>query len=157
IVTGQPVGVLALSPDGRRLATVGLIEHSSPSGSMHSITSDDQVRIWDVPKGEELPLHIRPGRVSAVAFTPDGRTLLTNGGTSLPVVKQWDMAAGRLVREWPPLGGDMFGLVVSPDGDTLATGGQAGVVRLWDLATGLERRPAEGHVTAIAHLAFGPD
>ena len=35
--------------------------------------------------------------------------------------------------------------MVSPDGATLATGGADGSVRLWDVATGKQRRKFQGH------------
>jgi WD40 repeat protein len=38
---------------------------------------------------------------------------------------------------------------LSPDGQTLVTGDQAGTVRLWEVATGRERRRLHGHTGAV--------
>jgi tRNA A-37 threonylcarbamoyl transferase component Bud32 len=73
----NPVINLALSPDGRLLAT----------GS-----GDGTVKVWDVPSRQLLvSLHAHEGRVPAVAFSPDGRTLATVGEDRLG--KLWDVSA----------------------------------------------------------------
>jgi hypothetical protein len=48
-------------------------------------------------------------------------------------------------------------LAFSPDGRTLASGGEDAVVKLWDLTTGEERRQYEGHFGEITWLAFSSD
>jgi WD40 repeat protein len=45
----------------------------------------------------------------------------------------------------------------SPDGSTLAFGGDYGTVRLWDVATGRELRHMEGHADRVLSVAFSPD
>ncbi|MFT3881368.1 MAG: protein kinase [Gemmatales bacterium] len=48
-------------------------------------------------------------------------------------------------------------LALSPDGTIIATGGNAGLVRLWNLADGKANQLPLEHGTPIASIAFSPD
>ncbi|KAH8431009.1 uncharacterized protein LDX57_008670 [Aspergillus melleus] len=45
----------------------------------------------------------------------------------------------------------------SPDGQTVASASRDKTVRLWDAATGVERRTLQGHSYAVTAVAFSPD
>ena len=47
--------------------------------------------------------------------------------------------------------------VRTPDGRTLAAGSSDGTIRLWDVASGEEKRPLEGQTSAVYSVAFAPD
>lgn len=143
---------IALSPDGRLLATGGddqtiaLIDLTDPSR----------------PTRTGLPLTPGIGTVGSLAFSPDGR-LLASGGDSGAVIL-WDLADPVRPR---PLGEPLPGktlirtMVFSPDGKTLAVadagdGTHGGQVRLTDLSGLIELRehPAE---LACARVGSGLD
>jgi WD40 repeat protein len=105
------------------------------------------------------------GAVLALAFLPDGKTLVSGGGRDgeWGEVKAWDFATGRQLGEFRGHRLWVEALAVSPDGRTVASGswanGRPGELRVWDvgglrpLATAAV--PAElGSVTAGA---VGPD
>jgi cytochrome c len=80
-ISATPVIALAASPDGRLLAAAGL------KGSIAVLDARSLAPVHDLV-GPGLP-------VWSLAFTADGRLLLT-GGTDR-VVRQWDMATGEHV------------------------------------------------------------
>ncbi|MFC9282080.1 WD40 repeat domain-containing serine/threonine protein kinase [Streptomyces collinus] len=97
------------------------------------------------------------GPVTSVAFSPDGRTLVTAGfdGT----VRLWDVARRR-ANGRPLVKGPLSytSVAFSPDGRTVAAGSADGTARLWSTARhrgiGAPFRIGSG---AIHGVAFGPD
>jgi WD40 repeat protein len=73
-----PVGRLAFSPDGKRLATAG---------------RDKMVRVWDTKTGKELVALAGPEPVTAVAFSPDGKSLAAGGQAG--AVRIWTVPAAQ--------------------------------------------------------------
>jgi WD40 repeat protein len=136
---------VAFTPDGMTLASVDV--------------NQTTVIIWQVDTGRELRrLKTRDLQNHAVAISPDGRLLLVAATGEKPV-QLWELATGR---ELPPLvlpGNEqrMFALAFAPDGRTLATGGEDGVVRLWEMVSGQERRHFTGHTGWAHRVRFAPD
>ncbi|MFC5748388.1 WD40 repeat domain-containing serine/threonine protein kinase [Actinomadura rugatobispora] len=97
------------------------------------------------------------GPVSAVAFSPDGKTVATASGDR--TVRFWDVAARTLLNQ--PLTGHtdaVRAVAFSPDGKILATGGADRTVRLWDaVARTPLGKPLGDHFEAIEAVAFSPD
>src|SRR5262249_42969025 len=108
---------LAFSGDGRRLA--GAIR-DRPSG----------LRLWDVNDGGDCAqLPADHGRVSSLAFSPDGRLLVSGGAGG---VRFWSARTGALRRR--PLdehqSSYLRGLAFSHDGSILATGAYDQALRI---------------------------
>jgi WD40 repeat protein/predicted Ser/Thr protein kinase len=142
---------LAFSPDGKQLATA----------------QPGRLWLWDLATWRvRQPPGQPPSPIHSLAFTPDGKTLLSAGTDSsirvrhpLPfgvpgyaedvarggtenAVRLWDVSTGRQAGTLPTGHEvDLYSLAVSPDGRTAAAGGQGGTVWLWDRVTGEARPP----------------
>jgi WD40 repeat protein len=85
-------------------------------------------------------LDVTGGEVSSVAFSPDGKRLLSSSGGE-DAAKLWDAETGRLVRMFQHAKGSLnsgvTSAVFSPDGTRMATGGAGDkIVNLWNTETG---------------------
>jgi outer membrane protein assembly factor BamB len=144
---------LAISPDGRTLAL------GSGWGA---------VKLLEFPTGKELPGPTPHNDwVCAVAFSPNGKLLVSAGGSEFTParnanktsaeIKMWDTVKqaeiGRLVGHT----NKVFSAAFSPDGKTLATGSADQAVRLWNIETMKERAVLKGHTDAVRCVAFSRD
>jgi RNA polymerase sigma factor (sigma-70 family) len=145
----RPVSRLALSPDGKTLATASW---------------DKRIYLWDVATGAEITQIEAPA--SALAFSPDGR-MLAYGATN-GVIHLLEMATRRerhVFAGHQPGGNDQGSfaagvavLAFSPDGRTLISGGGDTTLLLWDVfgthnSGRLERPTAKQIEAAWADLA----
>ena len=69
--------------------------------------------------------------IQSLAFSHDGKTLVSCAGSEDPSIRLWDVATG----EQKILNGHRIGprlLYFSPDGNTFATGNWDGEILIWD-------------------------
>jgi uncharacterized coiled-coil protein SlyX len=93
---------------------------------------------WAANVGSCTLMH--DSQVNAVAFSPDGRTVLT--GSSDQTARLWDAATGKPIGEPLRHDGSVSAVAFSPDGRTVLTGSGFRTARLWDAATGKASRCA---------------
>ena len=136
---GGCVTSVAFNPKGDRLV----------SGS-----SDETVRIWEATTGQELLALRQRGSGGKVAFSPDGKLVLTNSSGGL---RTFEAAKHRSVF---PLRGHVREVTCaefSPDGRQIASGSADDTIQLWDAATGQRRAIFRGHTEGIRGVAFSRD
>jgi WD40 repeat protein/transcriptional regulator with XRE-family HTH domain len=95
------------------------------------------------------------GGVHALAFSPDGKWVLTSSDDGTP--RLWDAATGQTVQKFSGHTAGVRGVAFSPDGQTVLTGSADTTARLWNAATGQELQQFRGHTKAIWGVAFSPD
>jgi WD40 repeat protein len=124
----KPFWCVALSPDGRTLAT--------------GTDGGNTVLLWDMPGGKRVrELRGHRKKVKALAFAPRGGPLASGGDGDY--VRLWDADTGRELRRLRHGQDGVEALAFSRDGRTLASGGADRTVCLWDVATGKGRRLGE--------------
>jgi WD40 repeat protein len=133
------VPAVAFSPDGTTLAIGGY---------------DNVAKLLDTATGKVLKTFAgHKNYVRAVAFAPDGKTLATAGWDQ--TVKLWNVAdtTVRKTLEWP--GERIYNLSFSPGGQWLV--GSEDPLRIWNAATGMEKRAIGGDQQSMTWAAFVDD
>ncbi|HWX20548.1 MAG TPA: hypothetical protein VN578_11675 [Candidatus Binatia bacterium] len=147
------ISALAISPDGTTLAV------GSEEAGINGVANT--VNIFDIPTGK-LRHALRSGtnvwRISSLAFSPDGKTLVAGDGLRAWTgeIRLWDVATGQLNRTITdedvsasvPISSNPL-VAFSPDGVTLAIVGKNQHINLWNVAADKWRASLEGESNAL--------
>jgi WD40 repeat protein len=110
--------------------------------------------IFTAPGGPEVRrFEGHGGGVSAVAFSPDGRHLVS--GSDDRTLRLWEVVSGA-ARVLEGHGGWVRAVAFSPDSRRFVSGSNDGTVRLWEVASGAAR-VLQGHGGWVRAVAFSPD
>jgi len=115
-----PVVCMAISPDGKRVATGG---------------EDRRAIVWNFDTGEEVSrIPERSERVDSLCFHPDNRRLAVGAGDGS--LSLWDTETGETLFEFGGHKNIVDSLAFSPDGQKLASGSWDNTARIWKVHTG---------------------
>jgi WD40 repeat protein/serine/threonine protein kinase len=103
-----PVKAIAFSPNGQRVLTGGIVSEGRQPANLGG-----EARLWDIPTGQPIGQPMEQTRpVWTVAFSPDGRTLLTgseasqttfwSAATASPLGKTFNSHGNALVAAFGP-------------------------------------------------------
>ena len=113
-------GTLAISPDGRNVATAH---------------KDGTIRVWEWGTGESIGiLKEHKDAVTSIAFSPDGQRLIS--GSMDTTVCMWDVSKMHIVAKFMAHKDGVIGVGISPDGRTAITRSLDGTLVYWDPVTG---------------------
>jgi WD40 repeat protein len=104
-----------------------------------------------------LSLSDHAAGLHSLAYSPDGRYIVTSGDEPDSSVKVWDAETGAEIYTLTGHPVRVWGLGFNPDSTLLATGGNGGVVKLWDLANGEELYTLPTQVNTVLDVEFSPD
>jgi WD40 repeat protein len=163
---------------------------AKPAGPRNDATGKARTDLY----GDKLPpgalarlgtLRWRHGAaVSYVAFTPDGKAVLT--ASQDDVIRLWDRHTGKEIRRfarkplakpddgkdpaaqlrralaeavgaWGPFGSGGGRVTLAPDGKTLAATTLDGTIQLWEVATGKQVREIQAPPAGAGTLLFSPN
>ncbi|HEX8910984.1 MAG TPA: FecR domain-containing protein [Humisphaera sp.] len=151
---GHPVGTLAVAPRG---AWVAVVDPKRPN----------VVRVLDAAGGadglDRFTFEVDAKYAKCLAASPNG-ALLAVGTQSdkrvSPTVHRIELFDARTGARVGTLGGHARGvrtLVFSPDGTRLASSGDDGVLRVWDVPSLAQVAQMGGHEQSLAAVAFSAD
>jgi len=123
----------------------------SPDGLLVATAAED-ILLWDVRTHEKIARFEYPAIVWSVAFSPDGRWLVSSHADGAVLV--WDVAERERVFSFNDHSGAVRSVAFSPDGRTVASGGEDRHVTLWDPKLGRKVAVLTTHATRVAAVAF---
>lgn len=148
------MGRVAMSDDGR---LAGIVESAyAPAAERWGGT----VVVWDLVTGHRVlegAEHL--GQVRDLAFTPDGRLLVSGGEDQ--TVRVWEVSTGRELRRLD-LASEVAAVTVTGDGQRVVSASMDGALLVWDVVTGRrthtlrpERPGARCYLWALTTAADG--
>jgi WD40 repeat protein len=121
-----------------------------------SVNIDGLVVLWDATTGKRVrELRNHSSRVYAVAFSPDGKWLVS--GSRDQTVRLWDGVTGLAGPVLEGHGQFITGLEFSPTGDRLIALSFFRTLTMWDGATFDPLVILEAHAGVVRSIAYHPD
>lgn len=142
---GVQIGVVAFSPNGNKALSA-------------SSNADRTIRLWDIRTGKEvMTIPSEYKIVRSACFSPDGEYLVAGGagtpfGKTGEYVNFWGAESGRKLKQLKHsthqnsmILASVNTVDISPNGKYALSGGNNGILKLWNIASGEEIRSWKAH------------
>ena len=130
----------------------------SHDGSMLAIgETTGRVRLIELETATTRGEFMLTGRVMALAFSMDDRSLAVGSAWIDPFVLIWDVAKKRIVKALGGHEGFITRIAFDPDGQSLASASADQTVRLWRTADWSAGPVLMGHTDEVWSVQFSPD
>ena len=129
----------------------------SPDGTRMAIAQVGSTRSRNIQTGKEVSLSGHTGTVCFVAFSPDGKRIVSASGDN--TIRIWNAGTGEMVLG--PLEGHtkaVLSAVFSLDGRRIVSASTDDTIRIWNSDTGeMVLGPLEGHTNGVYSAVFSSD
>jgi RNA polymerase sigma factor (sigma-70 family) len=156
--TGKQVGVLQGPPSKDLARSITALAVSADGKLLASADANQTLRLWDLEKRRQV--HSMVGtNARCLAFTPDGKTLISGGDGYDRSIRLWDVTTGKEQRRFLWHKREVSSLTCTPDGRTAISTDRYdwGKIYLIDLATGKDLRTRKYWSAPKGAWAGNPD
>ena len=92
--------------------------------------------------------------INSIVFSPDEQTIYSGVNVG---IKQWSLDTKEVIKTFRNPCQWFYSFAMSPDGQTLFSGGSNNTIEMWNASTGRKIRVLDGHYSHIYALAMSPD
>jgi eukaryotic-like serine/threonine-protein kinase len=126
-----------------------LAAYGTESGRVHVMNLHDGKELWSAVASKLY--------ITALTFSPDGKTLASAAGFGESDIRLWDVATGKEIGRLEGHKGWVGSLVFWPDGRKLASSSADQTIRIWDVASRKCLDVLRGHRLEVWRLVLLPD